>query len=91
MERIRLIIHGRVQGVFFRQFTREKAHSLNLQGTVRNLPDGTVEVIAEGDPRILDELSDWCRNEGSPMSHIDLVEETRMPARGDLDYCTIRR
>ena len=91
MERIRLIIHGRVQGVFFRRFTSEKAHSLNLWGTVRNRHDGTVEVIAEGESSSLDELAQWCRTTGSPMSRIDFVEEERMAARGDLEKFTIRR
>ena len=91
MERIRLIIHGRVQGVFFRQFTSEKAGALGLRGIVRNLPNGTVEVIAEGDTAKLDALADWCRNTGSPMSYIDFVEEERSAARGDLEEFTIRR
>ena len=89
MERIRLIVHGRVQGVFFRRFTDEKARALNLSGTVRNLPDGTVEVVAEGETAALGELAQWCRTTGSPMSRIDFVEEERMAARGDLQKFTI--
>lgn len=58
-KRILAIVSGRVQGVLFRYFTREKAKELGLVGTVRNLSDGTVEVIAEGDEGSLKELVKW--------------------------------
>ena len=48
-KRVQLIIHGKVQGVFFRTSTKDKANELRLSGFVRNSEDGTVEVIAEGD------------------------------------------
>ena len=51
--RIHLIIHGRVQGVFFRAFVNKHAHLLNLAGFVRNKRDGTGEVVAEGDAKNL--------------------------------------
>ncbi|MFQ5885945.1 MAG: acylphosphatase [Anaerolineae bacterium] len=54
--RMRAIIHGRVQGVFFRDFTRTHAMRLALLGYVRNLWDGTVEVVAEGDREALESL-----------------------------------
>jgi acylphosphatase len=53
------IVHGRVQGVFFRDSTRREATGLGLGGWVRNLPDGTVEVYAEGDRAGLDRLHAW--------------------------------
>lgn len=53
---MRAIIHGRVQGVFFRDFTRTHARGLNLLGHVSNLWDGTVEVVAEGDREALESL-----------------------------------
>lgn len=53
---VRVIVRGRVQGVFFRDFTCRKASQLGLLGYVRNLPDGTVEVVAEGERQKLDSL-----------------------------------
>ncbi len=53
---MRAIIHGRVQGVFFRDFTRTYAMRLDLLGYVRNLGDRTVEVVAEGDREALERL-----------------------------------
>ncbi len=47
-KRVHMIIKGRVQGVWFRESTRREAVSLGIKGWVRNLPDGTVEVLAEG-------------------------------------------
>lgn len=54
--RMRAIIHGRVQGVFFRDFTRTHAMRLDLLGYVGNLWDGTLEVVAEGDREALENL-----------------------------------
>ena len=55
----RYLITGKVQGVFFRQSTRMEAERLHLSGMARNLSDGSVEVIAAGDPAALDELEIW--------------------------------
>jgi len=52
-------VHGRVQGVFFRVSTRDEAGRLGLGGWVRNLPDGTVEVFAEGERSLLEDLHRW--------------------------------
>ncbi len=61
MKRIHLIISGRVQGIFFRHNTNKVANKLGLTGFVRNLPDGNVEVIAEGDEEKLKELIAFCK------------------------------
>lgn len=53
---VRATVYGRVQGVFFRSFTSRKARDLGLTGYVRNMPDGTVEVYAEGEKEKLEEL-----------------------------------
>jgi len=60
--RIQLLISGRVQGVFFRASSQRIVVQLGLNGFVRNLPDGRVEVVAEGDQQALQKLSDWCRH-----------------------------
>lgn len=57
VESLRALVHGRVQGVLFRDYVRRRAKALALLGSVRNLPDGeTVEVIAEGQRDKLEEL-----------------------------------
>ncbi len=62
MKRIHLIIIGYVQGVFFRDSTKKKAKELGLKGYVKNLPNGSVEIIAESDEEKLKELINFCRN-----------------------------
>ncbi len=57
--RVHLRIHGRVQGVFFRASTMDKAKELGLTGWVRNNPDGSVEVIAEGSMERVETLVAW--------------------------------
>ena len=59
--RARVVIHGRVQGVFFRAETGERARSLGLAGWVRNNPDGTVEAVFQGDRDRVDSMLAWCR------------------------------
>ena len=70
---LRAIVSGRVQGVFFRDFTRRHADGLGITGYVRNLPDGSVEVIAEGDRLQLATLLGWLKI-GSPRSRVEKVE-----------------
>jgi len=64
---------GRVQGVFYRGSTVDEASSLRLAGTVRNLPDGSVEVVATGPRERLERLIDWCRR-GPPAAHVENVD-----------------
>jgi len=61
IKRAHLLIHGRVQGVGFRYSTLIEADALGLGGWVRNLPDGRVEVVAEGPSAAVDSLIEWCR------------------------------
>jgi acylphosphatase len=67
-------IRGRVHGVFFRAFTRDAALSAGVTGWVRNLPDGRVEAVFEGNEENVQNVVNWC-HEGSPMSRVDYVEE----------------
>ena len=72
-----ITIKGRVQGVFFRKFTVEKALELGVFGFVKNMPDGSVYCEAEGNEAALQLFLDWC-GMGSPMSNVTSVEvETR--------------
>jgi acylphosphatase len=73
MKRAHLWVSGRVQGVFFRQSTENRARELGLTGGVRNLPDGRVEAIAEGEADALAHLIAFC-HVGPPAAHVDHVE-----------------
>ena len=71
---VHLVVRGRVQGVGFRWFVRENARRGELRGWVRNNPDGSVEVVAKGDPECIDRLLVAVRR-GPPGSHVDRIEE----------------
>lgn len=73
MSAARFLVSGRVQGVFFRASTRERAQALGLSGSARNLPDGGVEVIVAGDVEAIDALAQWLQ-EGPPRARVDGVE-----------------
>lgn len=79
-ERRGLRITGRVQGVGFRWFTRKTAGSLGLSGSVRNRPDGSVEVHAEGTGEALERFEEWLRR-GPPGARVDGIGrvESSMP------------
>lgn len=59
---IRCYISGRVQGVWFRDSTKEQAKQLNISGWAKNLPDGRVEIVASGERANLDELYEWLQD-----------------------------
>ena len=80
--RVHLIIKGRVQGVWFRESTRREAVSLGVTGWVRNRPDRSVEVLAEGPEEQVKELVSWC-NHGPPVARVDQVLETLEGWKGE--------
>jgi acylphosphatase len=71
--RARVRVHGRVQGVFFRAETRERARSLGLGGWVRNCPDGTVEAVFEGERERVESMVGWC-GRGPSGARVDGVD-----------------
>jgi len=73
--RVRLVIEGRVQGVWFRDSTRREAEALGVYGWVRNRRDGTVEVLAEGPEDRVRKLVAWC-HQGSPSARVTRVHES---------------
>ncbi len=77
LKRMHVIISGRVQGVFFRAYARETAVSLKLTGWVRNLYDGSVEAVFEGENSNVQAMLEWCKK-GPPhaiVKHVDATEE----------------
>lgn len=70
---LRSLISGRVQGVGYRYSTKEKAMALGLAGWVRNLPDGRVEAVVEGDRAQVIRLVEWLQS-GPPAARVDAVE-----------------
>ena len=80
--RKRLLISGRVQGVFFRETCRRVASEHGVGGFARNLPDGRVEVALEGEPDDVAAVEAWCR-EGPEWARVDDVDATVEPPQGD--------
>ena len=85
MRRIRAIVSGRVQGVSYRASTAEKARQLGLVGWVKNLPDGCVELEAEGPPDQVAALVTWCHH-GPPSARVDQVAVEELSPKGDEDF-----
>jgi acylphosphatase len=88
MERVHLIITGRVQGVFFRHNTNKEANRLGLTGWVRNLPTGEVEAVAEGEKAVIEEFISWCRH-GPSMARVDDVTITWETHTGEFSGFTV--
>ncbi|MEK9629044.1 MAG: acylphosphatase [Nitrospinota bacterium] len=72
-EATHIIVHGRVQGVWFRAGTKERADELGVFGWVRNRPEGTVEIQAEAEKAILENFIEWCRK-GTPAANVTSLD-----------------
>ena len=83
MERVHAVVHGDVQGVGFRYYVQRKAHQLGLSGWVRNNENGTVELVAEGARRDLEELK-RAVEQGPRMARVDRVDVDWSTATGNL-------
>jgi len=81
MKRIHVYIRGRVQGVFFRAATRRFATTLNLTGWVRNMDDGRVEAVFEGEDSDMEKMIAWCKV-GPPSSKVENVTTTEEQYKG---------
>jgi acylphosphatase len=81
--RLHVLIEGRVHGVFFRASTRDEARAWGLAGWVRNLADGRVEALFEGERPALEKMLAWCR-QGPPYAYVDHLEVEWQPYLGDL-------
>lgn len=75
--RKRVVAHGRVQGVFFRDSTRDRAQSAGVAGWVSNRPDGTVEAVFEGEAQAVDRMVRWMHEgpSGASVERVDVTDE----------------
>jgi acylphosphatase len=84
MERVEITVHGRVQGVAFRWYTRKSALSYGLKGWVRNRPDGSVQMVAEGPRDSLEAFCDWTQR-GPDHARVDRQEISWSQANGKFE------
>lgn len=89
-ERFEARVEGRVQGVCFRYYTRQRAHELEVNGWVRNERDGSVRVLAEGPRARLDQLLAFL-HQGPEGARVDHVQVDWQPHRGDLETFSVAR
>lgn len=87
--RVHVIFRGRVQGVFFRANAKRKANELNVYGWIRNLRNGAVEAVFEGEKRNIEALIEWCRK-NQPYAAVDDVEMEWKEFRKEFNEFKIR-
>jgi len=83
--RVHVFVSGRVQGVFFRQKTKQQADSLKVTGWVRNLSDGRVEAVFEGEEPAVKALVEYCHH-GPSSARVTNVDSTWEPYIGEFTY-----
>jgi len=90
MKRVHVHVAGRVQGVWYRASAARKASELGLTGWVRNLPDGRVELVAEGNAETVDALLSWCRR-GPPLARVAGLDVREMAVTGEfVEFAVLR-
>jgi acylphosphatase len=77
----RVLVTGLVQGVWFRQTTADVAREAGVAGWVRNLPDGRVEAVLEGEPAAVEAVVAWCHR-GPRAARVDSIDITEVPSTG---------
>lgn len=86
--RVHLVITGRVQGVWFRANTQKKAKALDLTGWVKNLSDGRVEAVFEGEKENVNQIIGWCKK-GPSFARVDDIQIQWETPTGDFSTFTI--
>jgi acylphosphatase len=84
-----IIVSGKVQGVFYRQNTKEKAITIGITGTVENLSTGQVKIIATGTKEQIEVLINWCK-QGPPKAKVTAVEIAELPLQSFDRFSIIR-
>jgi acylphosphatase len=85
LKRAKVIVRGSVQGVFFRAEARDRARSLGLAGWVRNVPDGTVEAVFEGEDERVKSMVEWC-SRGPAGARVEKVDVDWSEPEGDQGF-----
>ncbi|VVB96751.1 Acylphosphatase [uncultured archaeon] len=88
--RVHVFVSGKVQGVFFRSGTKDKADELGLTGWVRNLLDGRVEAVFEGEDGNVEKMVEWCRK-GPEYARVRAVEVIPEQYKGEFSGFLLRR
>ena len=87
--KVHVVISGRVQGVWFRANTKEKAKKLGITGWVRNTSSGNVEGVFEGEESLIQEMIEWCYR-GPPLAKVANVEVKNQEPTNDFNDFSIR-
>lgn len=82
--RVSVVVHGHVQGVAFRHYTFVRGRELGVTGWIRNLSDGSVAGLFEGDESAVRALVEWCRS-GPPASRVERLDIRNEPYRGEFE------
>ena len=82
MKRAHVRIYGKAQGVWFRAHTKDMADKLGIKGWVRNVPDGSVEAVFEGDDESVEKIIEWCHR-GPPLARVEGVEVEYEEPKGE--------
>ncbi len=88
-QRAHIFVSGKVQGVFFRDNTKKKAESLGVSGWVRNLPDGRVEAVFEGEKEGVEKMTDWVR-QGPAFAKVENLRVEKEDYKGEFQEFRIR-
>ena len=88
--RVHVFISGKVQGVFFRSSTKDRAEELGVRGWVRNLADGRVEAVFEGEEGNVKKMIEWCRR-GPEYARVEDVGVVQEQYKGELKGFALRR
>jgi acylphosphatase len=86
--RVHIHIYGRVQGVFFRSSTKDRAQTLGIRGWVKNCSDGSVEAVFEGEKDAIEKMIKWCAK-GPPGAFVENVDVQWKNHLGEFDRFTI--
>ena len=85
MRSVAIEVYGRVQGVWFRKYTRDQAIATDLNGFVKNRPDGSVYIEASGQDEMIQALINWC-HKGSPLSSVEEVVVSDLEKEHDIPF-----
>jgi acylphosphatase len=87
--RVKLMIQGLVQGVNFRYYTQREAQKYNVNGWVRNLADGSVAAVFEGEEEDVEAMIQWCRH-GPPAAHVTELIAQPEEYRGEFQFFSVK-